>query len=263
LEGNIACVGGKYATASERAQGTEEDDGVRATNVPLVCAAGAIALYAVGGLALGYAQGRGRSLPNGLGLVERLVGTHVHARQLWELRGLVMDGVGMVTGGRFGGGGKGGKGATGAPLLSDSPGKNRRASTDSAVSSSSRKSSKGSKGSKSSKGAKGSTDPSELVLERLSSAAASLRRSQSQAPAAALKAGEQEQASQKPSQEEEEEPQPASSPDPAVQLSFSAACGSDSSDDDDDDDSRCSVVFHEGNNNLDASTNMDRTDAVR
>ena len=143
LEGNIACVGGEYATASERAQGTEADDGVRAANVFLVCAAGAIVLYAVGGVALGYAQGRGRSLPKGLGLVERLVGTHKHARQLRELRGLAMDGVGMVTGGRFGGGGQGDKGATtGAPLMSDSPRKNRRASTDdSAVSSSSRKSS--------------------------------------------------------------------------------------------------------------------------
>ena len=33
LEGNIACVGGEYATASERAQGTEADDGVRAADV--------------------------------------------------------------------------------------------------------------------------------------------------------------------------------------------------------------------------------------
>jgi hypothetical protein len=104
LKDNTACVPGEYATAADRALGTEADDGVQSHSglILALLLLGIMGAYGGGGLAVGHCQGRRQ---NG----GELIDLHPHAQALRNLKGLVHDGVqGLVLGGRRGDGDRGG-----------------------------------------------------------------------------------------------------------------------------------------------------------
>jgi hypothetical protein len=137
MDGNTACLLGKYATPAEKAEGTEADDGVGDTGgmtfVIVLAVAGAA--YVGGGVMHATKSGAPVSL-----------WSHPHASRWESVVGLVQDGIAFSRGHKGRGGGRGGGGGSGsyAPVKDNSArqkpsGSNKGEGKDSGTKSSKRK----------------------------------------------------------------------------------------------------------------------------